>query len=160
MSAVQISFKTVSCMHLKAFDLMQFNSISFAVFRHSLSKRMLAGIFQCICSFKQFSLIIYGNDVSYNRNAICNGACLIQNNYLSLACLFQSRGSLEKDTVLCGNSVSDHYRNRSSKTQCARTANDQDRYGSRKCITCFCTRNKPDHQYYSRNDKNCRNENA
>ena len=102
-------------MDFKILYLLKFDTMLFAIFCYRLAERMLAGILQCVGSFEKLCLVSYGNNISYYGHTACNGSGLIKNDYLRFTGLLERSGCLKEDTVLSGNAVSNHDRNRRRK---------------------------------------------
>ena len=131
-----------------------------AVNVYRFCKRVFALCFKRQCKAKK---LVFGNIfrrvyIRYDRLSCCYGACFIKHGYLSFSCLLKRNGGLEKYAVLCADTVSDHYRNGSGKSECTRTAYNKHRYSSRQSISEILSEQEPHYRSDNGNCNNGRNE--
>ena len=100
---------------------------------------------------------ICGNNIGHGRLAARYRAGLVERDYPGLAGIFERNCCLKQNSVLCADTVSDHYRDRSRKSERARTADDKHRDSACKRISERLSRKEPcgdSHRRYRYNGGN------
>ena len=115
-------------------------------------------VFERIGNFQQL-LQGTGNrqNIRYFRLSESNRTCFVKDCNLCFTCLFKCFGILEKNTVFCALSASDHNCNRRCKTESTRTAYNQNADGSVQRKRKIALNQLPYNKCNNRNNNNNRN---
>ena len=126
-------------------------------------ERVFTAHFKGVCQTQEFvfTYTCCRNNVCHDRLTGSYSACLVEDCDLHFACLFNGDCGLEEYTVSGADTVSDHYCDRCSESECTRTAYNKYRDSPCECESGTFSDEKPYNrcQYsysdYSRNEYTC-----